>query len=127
MSFFKLDPSFQAFRLLQIAFVVAPILVGLDKLYTNFLVPWTIYLAPVFYNILQGNGEGFMKLVGVIEIVAGIGVWIKPRFFSYVVAIWLFCIIVNLLLTGHFFDIVVRDIGLLLGAVALGRLSKKYG
>ena len=127
MNFFKMDPAFQAYRLLQFAFVVAPIIVGLDKLYTNFLVPWTIYLAPITLDILGGHAEGFMQIVGVIEIIAGIGVAVKPKVFSYVVALWLLCIIINLLFAVHYYDIVVRDVGLLFGALALGKLSKKYG
>lgn len=67
-----------------------------------------------------------MMVVGVIEIIAGIGVWVKPKIFSYIVAIWLLGIIVNLLMLHNFYDIALRDLGLLLGALALGRLSQEY-
>ena len=68
----------------------------------------------------------FMKLVGVIEILAGIGVLFKPRFFSAIVAIWLLLIIINLLLTGKYFDIALRDFGLMIAAVSLSKLSHIY-
>lgn len=127
MSFFKRDPVFQAFRLLQIAFVAAPIIAGLDKLYTYYLVPWTIYLSPLALSMINGHAIGFMKFVGVVEIIAGIGVAFRPKIFSYVVAVWLFLIIINLLATGHYYDVALRDLGLMLAAIALGKLSKKMG
>ena len=67
-----------------------------------------------------------MKVVGVIEIIAGIGVWFKPKFFAYVVMIWLLAIIDNLLLLHEFYDIAARDLGLALCALALARLSPKF-
>ena len=67
-----------------------------------------------------------MLVVGVIEIVAGLGVALKPRLFAYVVAAWLFLIICNLLLIPGYFDVALRDLGLLLGALALGRLSQSF-
>lgn len=115
-------PAFQAYRLLQLGFIAAPILAGLDK-FTNFLVNWEQYLAP-FIGDLIAPGV-FMGIVGVIEVVAGIGVALKPRVFAYVVAFWLVGIIFNLLLTGYY-DIALRDLGLALGALALGRLSEQF-
>lgn len=115
-------PAYQAYRILQLGFVAAPIIAGLDK-FTNLLVDWEQYLAP-FIGDLIAPGV-FMGIVGVIEIVAGIGVALKPRLFAYVVAIWLVGIIVNLLLTGYY-DIALRDLGLALGALALGRLSEHF-
>jgi hypothetical protein len=100
---------------------------GLDKFF-HLLVNWDKYLAPVVSDrILAGHGHAFMLVVGVIEIVAGIGVFLLPRVFSYIVAIWLLGIIVNLLLfppASAYYDIALRDLGLLLGALALGRLSQ---
>lgn len=116
-------PSYQAYQILRFAFTVAPILTGLDKFF-NVLTHWTQYLSSPF-NIL-GNAESTMMLVGAIEIVAGIGVWLKPKVFAYVVALWLLGIIINLLLLHNFYDVALRDLGLLLGALALGRLSAKY-
>jgi len=115
----------QAFQILRFGFTVAPILAGLDKFF-HLLVNWDQYLAPVANNILGGHGHQFMLAVGVIEIVAGIGVFLKPRIFAYVVAAWLLFIILNLLAVPGYFDIALRDLGLLLGALALGRLSHNF-
>ena len=116
-------PSFQAYQILRFAFTVAPIIAGLDKFF-NILVNWEIYLSSPF-NVF-GNPQTTMMVVGVIEIIAGILVWLKPKIFSYVVAIWLLAIIINLLILGSFYDIALRDLGLLLSALALGRLSQTY-
>jgi len=115
-------PIRQAFWILRLGFTVAPILAGLDKFF-QVLVDWDQYLAPTVNNLLGGNGHAFMLVAGVIEIVAGIGVFLRPRIFSYVVAAWLLGIIVNLLLIPGYYDIALRDLGLALGALALGRLS----
>ncbi len=117
--------GYQAFRLLQIAFVVAPIVAGIDKFFDKF-VNWDKYVAPQAVSTLDGHVHTFMMIVGIVEIVAGLGVAIWPKIFSYVVAIWLLLIIINLLMTGMYFDIALRDLGLLLGALALGRLSMDY-
>jgi hypothetical protein len=103
-------------------FVVAPILAGLDK-FTNLLTDWTQYLAPPLVAFLPVGAQGFMYIVGVIEIVAGLVVLFKPRFGGYLVAAWLAGIILNLLLIPGYFDLALRDLGLLLGALALARLS----
>jgi len=112
----------QARQLLQFAFVVAPIIAGLDKFF-NALVDWGQYLSRPVYSIVGGFERPFMMAVGVIEIVAGIGVALKPRIFAYVVAAWLGGIILNLLMATGYYDIALRDFGLLLGALALARLS----
>lgn len=126
MSLLKMDPVRQAYRLLQIAFVAAPVLAGADKIFlSNYLVPWPMYLSPILRDMFAGHIYGFMMFVGIVEVVAGLGVAVKPKFFSYVVALWLFLIIINLLTTGHYYDIALRDLGLMLGALALGRLSQK--
>ena len=119
------NPAYQAFAILRAGFTVAPILAGLDK-FLGLLVNWDQYLPPVVNNLLGGNGHQFMYVVGVIEIIAGIGVALKPRIFAYVVAAWLVVIIVNLLLIPGYFDIALRDLGLALGALALARLSAVY-
>lgn len=118
-------PSYQAYRILHLGFIVAPIVAGLDKFF-NLLTDWDRYLPSVVNNLVGGQGHTLMLVVGVIEVVAGIGVALKPRIFSYVVAGWLGAIIVNLLLIPGFFDVALRDFGLLLGALALGRLSEDY-
>lgn len=117
------DYAHQAFRILRFGFIVAPIVAGLDKFF-NLLVDWSQYLAPFLGDLF--GAEAFMVIVGIIEIVAGIGVALKPRIFAYVVAAWLVGIILNLLLIPGYFDIVLRDLGLALGALALARLSETY-
>jgi hypothetical protein len=119
-------PSYQAYRILLFGFTVAPILAGLDKFF-NLLVDWERYLPGVVNDLVGGNGHVFMMIVGAIEIAAGIGVALRPRIFSYVVAAWLWAIIVNLLLIPGYFDVALRDFGLSLGALALARLSVEHG
>jgi len=119
------DPGYQAFHILQVAFIIAPLIAGLDKFF-YLLANWSQYLSPLALRMLGGHERGFMMLVGVIEVIAGLGVYCKPKIFSYVVALWLLGIVVNLLMTGHYFDIALRDVGLMLGALALGKLSQKY-
>jgi len=115
--------SRQAYQILKFGFTVAPIIAGLDK-FTNFLTHWTQYVAPFVGNII--NPSLLMHIVGVVEIAAGILVAIKPRIGAYVVSVWLVGIIINLLLIPGFFDIALRDLGLALGALALGRLSEEF-
>jgi uncharacterized membrane protein YphA (DoxX/SURF4 family) len=120
------DPySRQAFQILRFGFTVAPIIAGLDK-FLHLLVNWDQYLPSVLNNLVGGRGHQLMLVVGVIEIVAGIGVALKPRIFAYVVAAWLLLIILNLLAIPGYFDVALRDLGLLLGALALARLSERF-
>jgi len=119
------NPSYQAFAILRAGFTVAPILAGVDK-FLGLLVNWDQYLPPVVNNLVGGHGHEFMYAVGAIEIIAGIGVALKPKIFAYVVAAWLVAIIVNLLLIPGFYDVALRDLGLALGALALGRLSEQF-
>ena len=116
------EPGQQAFLLLRTVFTVAPILFGLDK-FTNLLVDWTVYLAPVATTVVPVSAQTFMYGVGVVEIIAGILVAVRPQPGSLVVAVWLLGIIVNLLILGSFFDVALRDFGLLVGALALNRLA----
>ena len=119
------DPAFQAFAILRLGFTVAPILFGLDK-FVSWLVDWELYLAPEINDLVPGNAHQAMLAVGVIEVVAGLVVAVKPRFGGYLVAAWLGGIIANLLLQADFYDIALRDFGLLLGALALARLAAAY-
>jgi uncharacterized membrane protein YphA (DoxX/SURF4 family) len=121
----KGDPAYQAFLLLRVAFTVAPILFGLDKFF-NVMVDWESYLAPWINDIVPGSASTAMHLVGVVEIVAGIFVALKPRYGAYVVAAWLGGIILNLLTYSGYYDIALRDFGLMLGALTLARLASKY-
>jgi hypothetical protein len=118
-------PAYEAYQILRWGFTLAPIIAGLDKFF-GLLVNWDQYLAPSINTLLGGNGHQFMLVVGVIEILAGLGVAFKPRIFAYVVAVWLLGIIINLLLIPGYFDIALRDFGLLLGALALGRLATEF-
>ena len=117
--------AYQAYQILRLGFTVAPIIAGLDK-FLHLLVDWDKYLPATVNNMLGGHGHEFMLVVGVIEIVAGIGVFLKPKIFAYVVSAWLLLIIVNLLMIPGYYDIALRDLGLSLGALALGRLSSTY-
>ena len=118
------DPTDQAFLILRAAFTVAPILFGLDKFF-NFMVDWPRYMAPWLDRVVPGTPQQFMYVVGAIEIVAGLVVALSPEFGGYLVAAWLFGIVVNLLTANppHFYDIALRDFGLMLGALALARLA----
>ncbi|WP_225801229.1 hypothetical protein [Streptomyces sp. NK15101] len=119
------DPGYQAFVILRTGFTVAPVLFGLDK-FADLLVDWPAYLAPWIDDIVPGSAQAAMYAVGVIEIVAGIVVALAPRFGGWLVAGWLAGIIVNLLTIPGHYDVALRDFGLLLGAVALARLARKY-
>jgi uncharacterized membrane protein YphA (DoxX/SURF4 family) len=121
----KGDPAYQAFLLLRIAFTVAPIVFGLDKFF-NVLVDWEVYLAPWINDIVPGSASTAMHLVGAIEIVAGIAVALKPRYGAYIVAAWLAGIIIDLLTYSGYYDIALRDFGLMLGALTLARLASLY-
>jgi uncharacterized membrane protein YphA (DoxX/SURF4 family) len=121
----RTDPAYQAFTLLRIGFTVAPILFGLDK-FANVLVDWSQYLAPWINDIVPGSADQFMYAVGVVEIVAGIVVAIRPRYGAYLVAAWLGGIIFNLVTYSGYYDIALRDFGLMLGALTLARLSEVY-
>ena len=113
-----------AFWLLRIGFTAAPILFGIDQL-VNWSVHWPNYLAPWINDIVPGSGQDFMYVVGAVEIVAGLLVAFAPRIGAFVVAGWLGGIVINLLTydAPQYYDIALRDFGLMLGALALGRLA----
>jgi hypothetical protein len=119
------DPAAQAYWLLRIGFIVAPILFGLDK-FAHVLTNWDKYLAPEFTDLFNAQAHTLMYAVGAIEIVAGLVVAFRPRFGAYLVAAWLAGIIINLLLLGDFYDVALRDFGLLLAALALARLAVAF-
>jgi hypothetical protein len=119
------DPAFQAFTLLRITFTIAPIAFGLDKFF-NVMVDWEQYLAPWVDRLMPGTAHSFMLLVGVVEILAGVVVAIRPHYGAYLVAAWLAGIIFNLLTYSGWYDVALRDFGLLLGALTLGRLAARY-
>ena len=119
------DVRWQAYALLRLAFTVAPIAFGLDKFF-NVMVDWPTYLAPWINDIVPGSGQDFMYVVGAIEIVAGLCVLARTRYGAYLVAAWLGGIIVNLLTYSGYYDIALRDFGLMLGALTLARLAAWY-
>src|ERR671911_641515 len=119
------NPAYQAFSLLRAGFTVAPILFGLDK-FADWLVDWRIYPAPALNDMMPWNAHQPMLVVGGIQILARVVVALRPRFGGYLVAAWLGGIIVNLLLQGDFYDIALRDFGLLIGALALARLATAF-
>jgi hypothetical protein len=120
------DPAVQAYLLLRIAFTVAPIAFGLDKFANVLLADWTPALAGWVNDLMPGSAADFMHVVGVIEVAAGLLVAFAPRIGAYVVAAWLGGIIVNLVTGPGLYDIALRDFGLMVGAIALGRLAAVY-
>jgi len=121
----RTDPAYQSFMLLRIGFTVLPIAMGVDKFF-NVLVNWEAYLAPWIRHLSPLTATGTMHVVGVIEILAGVAVALKPRYAAYLVAAWLGGIIVNLLTYSGFYDVALRDFGLLLGALTLARLASRF-
>jgi len=117
------DHTEQAFLLLRTVFTVAPILFGLDKFLGILTDDWEQYLAPWVNDLVPGSAHDAMLAVGVIEIVAGIVVAVTPRWGGLLVAAWLAGIIVNLVSTGEYYDIALRDFGLLVAALALSLLA----
>jgi hypothetical protein len=120
------DPGYQAFWALRIGFTALPVLFGIDK-FTNLLTSdWTRYLATQVNDLVPGNADQAMHLVGVVEVVAGLVVLLLPRVGAPLVAAWLAGIIVNLLIVGGYGDIALRDFGLMLAALVLTRLAWAY-
>jgi hypothetical protein len=118
-------PWYQAFRILHLAFIVAPTIAGLDKFF-HVLVSWDQYLAPQIARLLPMSGSTFMLLVGAVEVAVGLLVALKPKWGGAVVAAWMLGIIINLVIAGSYWDVALRDLGLMLGAVALVRLARQH-
>ena len=118
-------PAYQSFLILYVGFAALPVVAGLDKFF-YLLVNWDQYLAPMITQLLPVTDHTFMLAVGVIEVVAGLLVAFRPRIGAYIVTLWLWGIIGNLLLIPGFYDIALRDFGLSLGALALARLSREF-
>jgi hypothetical protein len=119
------SPAYQAYQILHWGFVAAPVIAGADK-FLGRLTNWEKYLAPSLARLSPWHADTTMTLIGAVEIVAGLVVALRPRIGAYVVAAWLAGIILNLLLVGGYGDVALRDFGLFLGALALGRLSATY-
>jgi uncharacterized membrane protein YphA (DoxX/SURF4 family) len=112
----------EAYLLLRTVFTVAPIVFGLDK-FVQLLSDWDFYLAPWINDLVPGSAHDAMLVVGVVEVLAGVLVALRPRIGAYVVALWLAGIIVDLITLGDYYDVALRDFGLLVGALALARLA----
>lgn len=121
----RTDPSFSAFWILRLGFIVLPLLMGLDK-FANMMTYWPGYLAPWITELLPFSAQTAMYAAGVIEIIAALAIAIKPRYASYVVSLWLLGIIINLVSIGGLLDVALRDVGLLVAALALTRLAAQY-
>jgi uncharacterized membrane protein YphA (DoxX/SURF4 family) len=121
----KDDPAYQAFVVLRVGFTLLPIVMGIDKFFNNF-VNWEQYLAHWIWNISPWSAVNTMHVVGIIEIVAGVLVALKPRYFAYLVAAWLGGIVVNLLTYSGYYDIALRDGALMVTALTLARLASKF-
>jgi len=119
------DPAYQGYQILHWGFVAAPTIAGIDK-FLHLLTNWDQYLAPVVTRVLPLSAHTFMMIVGVIELIAAAIVAVKPKIGAYIVAAWLGLIVINFLVMRGFYDIALRDFGLMLGALALGRLSSVY-
>ena len=122
----RAEPAHQAYLALWLGFVVLPLVVGLDKLIGFTGTTWDAYLATWVNDIIPGSAADAMMMVGVVEIAAAIVVAVAPRIGGYVVAAWLLGIIVNLVSTGQYYDIALRDLGLMIAAFALARLAVTY-
>ncbi len=119
----RIEPAYWALR---IVFGVVPIVAGLDK-FTNLLANWQGYLSPVAVRVLPVAPATFMQLVGIIEIIVGIGVLSGfARVFGWIAAAWLLCIALNLLTSGRFLDVAARDVALAVSAYALARLAPAH-
>lgn len=119
------EPAYAAYSILRYGFIALPLLMGLDKFF-NILTVWPNYLASWIADLSPMSPQVTMYVVGAIEIVAAISMAVKPRYASYVVAAWLALIIIDLLSYSGFYDVALRDFGLLLAALALARLASTF-
>jgi uncharacterized membrane protein YphA (DoxX/SURF4 family) len=113
------------FNLLRVTYGIVPVVAGIDK-FTNLLTNWEKYLDPNIASLLPLSAHVFMLIVGVIEVVAGIIVLVKPRVGAYIVMAWLIIIAITLLASGKYLDVAVRDIVMAIGAFSLALISRIY-
>ncbi|MET4002192.1 hypothetical protein ABIB48_000901 [Arthrobacter sp. UYCu511] len=121
----KAEPAYGAFLLLWVGFIAIPLIMGVDKFF-NVLTHWENYLAPWIENVSPFSAHGTMMAIGVVEIIAAIAMILRPRYAAYIVALWLAGIIVNLLTYSGFYDVALRDFGLMVAAIALALLARTY-
>lgn len=115
----------QVVQILRWTFGIVPIVAGIDK-FLHILTNWDQYLAPAIAHILPFSTHTFMLIVGIIEIIAGILVLAKPKIGSIIVSAWLVGIVLNLLLTGTYFDIAIRDLVMAISAFCLFKLTNEH-
>ena len=108
---------------LRLSYGIVPIVAGLDK-FTNLLTNWSDYLSSNVSSALPFAPATFMKVVGIIEIIAGVIVLVRPLIGAYIVMAWLICIALQLIIGGHYFDVAVRDLVMAIGAYTLAQLSR---
>jgi hypothetical protein len=112
-------------RLMRYTYGLVPVVAGLDK-FTNILTDWKHYLAPSIISASPFGASTFMAIVGVIEIIAGIIVLVRPRIGGYIVMAWLVAIALTLIVGGQYYDVAVRDLVMAIGAFSLARLSAPH-
>ena len=111
-------------QILKITYGLVPIVAGLDK-FTNLLTDWKKYLPASFTDVLPVSAATFMMIVGIIEIVAGLLVLLRPLIGAYIVMAWLIAIALTLIIGGHYYDVAVRDLVMAVSAYVLAQLSKR--
>lgn len=121
----KTDPVYGAFVLLWLGFIAIPLIMGLDKFF-NVLTNWENYLAPWIENLSPFSAQGTMMAIGVVEVIAAIAMIVRPRYAAWIVSLWLAGIVINLLTYSGFYDVALRDFGLMVAAIALGLLARGY-
>jgi uncharacterized membrane protein YphA (DoxX/SURF4 family) len=112
-------------QVLKYTYGLVPIVAGADKFF-NLLANWEDYLSPSISKLLPFSATTFMSIVGIIEIVAGILVLIRPRIGGYVVMAWLAAIALQLIIGQHYYDVAVRDLVMAIGAFSLAKLSVAF-
>lgn len=122
METIQLKQTQKVFTILKLTFVVVPIVAGLDK-FTNILCDWEKYLNPGFLDILPFSAATFMLIVGVIEVIAGILVLMRPKIGGLVISAWLILIALTLLAGWNFADVAVRDLVMAVSAFSMTRLA----
>jgi uncharacterized membrane protein YphA (DoxX/SURF4 family) len=121
----EISQADKAVTLLKWTFGLVPIVAGADK-FLHILTDWDKYLAPQIAHALPFSAHSFMMIVGIIEIIAGILVLVKPRIGSLIVGLWLVGIAINLLLTGQYYDVAVRDAVMAIAAFSLCILTSRH-
>ena len=117
----RLDSAWWALRL---GLGLGPFLAGLDKFF-NLLANWEMYLSPVALKVVPVSAGTFMRTVGIVEMIVGLAILTRwTRLGAYVAMLWLIAIAINLVTTGMFFDLAVRDVEIAIGAFALARLTE---